>query len=72
MTRAVHDGQSLLGVAINWINNGISGDSNTTPDDIKFDMVCIRSFLRTYFTAMKLRQCDVDESDFHICDTSYV
>ena len=29
------DGQSLLGVAINSINNGVRGDSNATPDEIK-------------------------------------
>ena len=36
---------SLLGGAINSINNALRGDFNATPDEIKFHMVCVRSFL---------------------------
>ena len=56
MTKAILDGQNLLEVAI----NGVRGDSNATSDEIKFRLVCVCSFFRADFTAMKLRQYDVD------------
>ena len=71
MTRAIPDGQSLVGGVINSINNGFRGDFNATPDEIKFHMVCVRSFFSTDFTATKLRQYDVHELDFHRYDITF-
>ena len=65
MTEGITDGQSLLGVAVNSKNTGVRDDSNATLDEIKFRLVCVCSFFRADFTAMKLRQYGADEFDFH-------
>ena len=54
MTKGIPDGQSLLGVAINSKNTGVGGDSNATSNEIKLCLVCVCSFFRADFTAMKL------------------
>ena len=71
MTKGIPNGQSLLGVVINSKNTGAKGDSNPTSDEINFRLVCVCSFFSADFTAMKLRQYDADEFDFHIDGTTF-
>ena len=60
MTKAILYGQYLLGVASKSKNNGVRCDFNATLDEIKFRLVCVCSFFRPDFIAMKLVQNDVD------------
>ena len=52
-------------------NTGVRSDSNAISGEIKFRPVCVYSFFSADFTAMKLRQYDADEFDFHIECTTF-
>ena len=71
MTKGIPDGQSLLAFAINSKNTSVRGGYDATSDEIKFRLACVCSFFRSDFTAMKLRQYDADEFDFHTEGTTF-
>ena len=56
---------------MNSKNTGVRSNSNATSYEIKFRLVCVCSFFRADFTAMKLRQYDADEFDFRIKGTTF-